>query len=78
MTKVINKDLNTLEEINNLLFYRNILPLEKIFSDSNELEDAINCFILIRHKLGEPHQVWLKAVFGSFLPLTIRVRQQPS
>ena len=50
MTKFINKDLNTLEEINNLLFYRNILPLEKIFSDSNELEDAINCFNLIRHK----------------------------
>ena len=34
-----------------------------------ELEDLIYSFILLRHKLGEPHNVWFKAVFGHKLPL---------
>ena len=40
MTELFNRSL-ILEEINNLLFYRNIVSLERIFSNSDELEDVI-------------------------------------
>ena len=61
-----------LQEINRLLSYRYLTSLEEILSDPNELDDLINYYILIRHKLGEPHSKWFRLVFGKHLPICNR------
>lgn len=69
---ILSDKQKILKEINNILSYRYINPLETIISNPNELEDLIYSFILLRHKLGEPHNVWFKAMFGYKLPLNKR------
>ncbi len=74
MTELFNRSL-ILEEINNLLFYRNIVSLERIFSNSDELEDVIRFFYLVRHRLGEPQRIWIRGVFGNHIPVCIRANK---
>lgn len=71
MEKLFHRTL-ILREINNLLSYRFLTSLEEILPDSNELDDLINHYIVIRHKLGEPHSKWFRLVFGKHLPICNR------
>lgn len=71
MDRLVNRN-RTLEEINNLLFYRYLNTLEELFSDPNHLEDLIEHFYVIRHTLGEPHSTWFNLVFGEHLPICNR------
>ena len=71
MEKSLNRT-QILEEINNLLYYRFVVPLEELFSDPDEIDDLINYFHLIRYKWGEPHSTWFKLVFGRHFPICNR------
>ena len=52
------------EEIDSLLYYRNIIPLRVLIKDEHIRLDIINYYKLIRHKLGEPINTWLRLIFG--------------